>query len=143
MEEGKGGGRWFGKDTEQSRQDKRGRVDSNIEEVNKSIHYSQIWRGNKGSGVSFTPISHHSGCVFLHNIMCLCNVSFFPFLWVPSTLRIPFLILSYPPPVYPRYLLLPHPLPQTTFLLPVPLSSNFISFIKHYLISGDEEKDVA
>ena len=45
LEKGTGGGRWFGKDTEQSKQDKRDRVDSNIEEVSDKInsyfkHYS-------------------------------------------------------------------------------------------------------
>lgn len=35
LDKGTGGGRWFGKDTEQSRQDRRDRVDSNIEELSK------------------------------------------------------------------------------------------------------------
>ena len=40
MEKGTGGGRWFGKETDQSKQDKLERVNTNIEEVSKPVEIS-------------------------------------------------------------------------------------------------------
>lgn len=52
LEKGTGGGRSFGffnKDPEQAKQDKRGRVDSNIEEVSKGPGGGGVGSGERGN----------------------------------------------------------------------------------------------